>query len=91
MSSAGNEPLLVTVVVPELDAGDEPVQLVQWLVDPGAPVHTGDRIAELLVAGVVFHLASPADGVLIRRFKSAHSRVATGEVLACIEREPDDE
>lgn len=85
MSSSPNSSALVPVIVPELDSRSRPVQLVQWLVDPGAAVLEGDRIAELLVAGVVFHLASPADGVISGVAIRAHSRVGIGDVLGWIE------
>jgi pyruvate/2-oxoglutarate dehydrogenase complex dihydrolipoamide acyltransferase (E2) component len=75
----------VPVTVPEVDRRTRSLQLVQWLVDPGAKVHTGDRIAELLVAGVVFHLPSPVDGVIRRVAIRAHSRVGIGDVLGWIE------
>jgi pyruvate/2-oxoglutarate dehydrogenase complex dihydrolipoamide acyltransferase (E2) component len=73
------------VVVPKLDHPSRRVQLVQWLVDPGTAIHAGDRIAELLVAGVVFHLAAPVDGVLSRVAVRAHTPVRTGEILCWID------
>lgn len=85
MSSSPNSAALVPVTVPELDSRSRPLQLVQWLVDPGAVVHAGDRIAELLVAGVVFHLPAPADGLVSRLAIRAHSRVGVGDVLGWIE------
>lgn len=90
MSSSTNNAALVPVIVPELDSRTRPLQLVQWLVDPGASVHAGDRIAELLVAGIVFHLPSPADGVIIRVVIRAHSRVGIGDVLGWIEPTPEE-
>ena len=85
MSSSPNSSSRVPVTVPELDSRTRSIQLVQWLVDPGASVHEGDRIAELLVAGVVFHLASPADGVISGVAIRAHSRVGIGDVLGWID------
>jgi pyruvate/2-oxoglutarate dehydrogenase complex dihydrolipoamide acyltransferase (E2) component len=84
VSSSTNNAALVPVTVPELDSRTRSLQLVQWLVDPGAPVHAGDRIAELLVAGVVFHLPSPTDGVISQVAIRAHSRVGIGDVLGWI-------
>lgn len=84
MTSPPRDTGLLPVTVPELDDRSQPLLLVQWLVDPGAKVHAGGRIAELLVAGVVFHLASPNDGVLQRMSVSAHSPVRIGDVLAWI-------
>ena len=85
MSSSPHDPVRVGVVVPELDAPKSPVQLVQWLVDPGTPVQQGDRIAELLVAGVVFHLAAPADGILSSTAVRDHSPTRIGAVLGWID------
>ena len=84
MTSLPPDPLLSPVTVPELDDRSRPLQLVQWLVDPGTRVHAGDRIAELLAAGVVFHLAAPVDGVLQQVKVRAHSPVVVGDVLAWI-------
>jgi pyruvate/2-oxoglutarate dehydrogenase complex dihydrolipoamide acyltransferase (E2) component len=80
----------VPVIVPELDSPTSPVQFVQWLVDPGTTLHTGDRIAELLVAGVVFHLSAPVDGVLSRATVRAHTPVGIGDVLGWIAATPDE-
>lgn len=81
MSSSPHSEPLSPVVVPKLDSPSRPVQLVQWLVDPGTALHAGDRIAELLVSGVVFHLAAPVDGVLLRVATQSHSAVRIGDVL----------
>lgn len=84
MTSIPPESEFFPVTVPELDDRSQPLQLIQWLVDPGAQVFAGGRIAELLVAGVVFHLAAPVDGVLQRLAVSDHSPVHIGDVLAWI-------
>lgn len=89
MSSSPDSAPLTPVVVPDLGARSQPVQLVQWLVDPESRVHAGDRIAELLVAGVVFHLPAPADGVLTTIRIRAHSPVKVGDVLGGIDPAPD--
>ena len=84
MTSIPSDAGLLPVTVPELDDRSQPLLLVQWLVDPVAQLRAGDRIAELLIAGVVFHLASPMDGVLQRTTASAHSRVQIGQVVALV-------
>lgn len=54
------------IILPDLGAGDQPIRLAQWLVESGDTVVQGDRVAEVLVGGVLFHVASPADGVVQR-------------------------
>lgn len=85
MSSSPDRAPLTPVVVPDLGTRSQPVQLVQWLIDPGTFVHAGDRIAELLVAGVVFHLPAPVNGVLTTIRIRAHSPVCVGDLLAWID------
>lgn len=89
MSSSPGDPRHVPVVVPELDARTSPLQLVQWLVDAGTPVLAGDRIAELLVSGVIFHLPAPGDGTLATQAVRNHSPVHIGDVLGWIDAAPD--
>ena len=75
---------LQDVLVPDLGAGDEPIRFVTWLV-PGASVIPGERIAELLTAGSVFHLEAAAEGVLVDRRAQPGDSVASGAVIARIE------
>ncbi|MFO1094044.1 MAG: lipoyl domain-containing protein [Planctomycetaceae bacterium] len=85
MSSSPRDPRRVPVIVPELDARTSPMQLVQWLVDAGTSVQAGDRIAELLVSGVIFHLAAPEEGVLSSRVVRDRAPVQIGDVLGWID------
>lgn len=85
MTSIPPDSALSPIVVPELDDRSRLLQLVQWLVDPGTQLHAGDRIAELLVAGVVFHLAAPVAGILRKVSVRPHSSVSIGDVLGWIE------
>ncbi|MCA8998606.1 MAG: lipoyl domain-containing protein [Planctomycetaceae bacterium] len=63
----------------------QPIRLVNWLVRSGAQVIPGERLAELLTDGVVFHLESPVAG----KFKSPRATpgqiVAPGDRVAMIE------
>jgi len=72
-----------SVAVPELGCGT--VQVVQWLVSPGTVVAAGDRLAELLAGGVLFHLAADVDGVLVEVCRDRGAAASTGETLAWIE------
>lgn len=73
----------IPIVVPEL--GGEPVQVVQWLVEPGTSLVAGDRLLELLTAGVLFHLSADADGVLVQQDCTRGCLVNAGETLGWIE------
>ena len=73
------------LIVPRLDAEDSPVRLVQWLIEESAPVSTGDRVAELLADGVLFHVSCDVSGVLVRIERHRGADVRTGETLAWIE------
>ena len=74
----------IPVAVPELGAEDAPIQFVTWLVPRRANLIVGERIAELLTAGAVFQLESPAEGRLIRQSAEPGQTVAPGEVLGAI-------
>jgi pyruvate/2-oxoglutarate dehydrogenase complex dihydrolipoamide acyltransferase (E2) component len=71
-------------VVPELKAG-APIRVVQWLVDPGTHVLAGDRVVELIASGIVFHVESPAEGVLEEIARGGRAEVGVGEVLGWVE------
>lgn len=72
----------IAISVPELGAGDRPIEVVQWLVDETRMVSAGDRIVELLADGVVFHLTSDRAGLLDRIERSRGAVVQAGETLA---------
>lgn len=56
---------VVTVAIPDLGTGTLPIRFLTWLVPTGSQVITGERIAEILVDGIVFCVESDHDGVLI--------------------------
>ena len=85
MSSAGNESERAAIVVPDLKSGSAPIRVVQWLVDPGANVLAGDRVVELVANGIVFHVESPAEGVLAEIKRSGRAEIQVGEVLGLVE------
>lgn len=87
MSSAECETPRVPIAVPDVGAVEQTVRFLQWLVDIGSPVHCGDRVAEVLVAGIVFHIPAPVDGVLAEIETSARTGLSTGDVLGWIEPE----
>ncbi|MDB5386162.1 MAG: hypothetical protein JWM11_1808 [Planctomycetaceae bacterium] len=69
------------ITMPEIGAGQLPVQVSSWLVETGEFVFEGDRIVELLVPGMTFDVRAPADGKLIRIDKSSGANVKAGETL----------
>lgn len=87
MSSAANEPQRAAIKVPTLGAGHAPLLLVQWLVDLHTPVLCGDRVAEVLTAGVVFQVPAPAAGTLAAVEKGMRTTVQEGDIIGWIERD----
>ncbi len=87
MSSAAPDSSRIAVAVPELGAGEQTVRFLQWLVDVGSPVCSGDRVAEVLVSGIVFHVAAPADGVLVEIETASRTGISPHDVLGWIEPE----
>ena len=74
------------VIIPEdlWDEDDPSGSTVIWLVEDGAPVRSGDLIAEILVEKVTLELAAAADGHL-RILVEAESVVNKGDRIAVIE------
>lgn len=75
----------VPIRLPDIGAGDEPIRFGQWLVDEGDAVLTGDRLAEVLAGSVLFHVASPAEGTLIRGDAMPEGVLTVGAVLGVID------
>lgn len=76
------------IELPELGTAGEPAVLAVWLVDASDRVSRGDRVAEVVVSGVVFEVRAPADGRLQRLAVRADDVIPEGGVLAWFE--PDD-
>lgn len=73
--------LELPIKTPEIGAGALPVQVSSWLVETGEYVFEGDRIVELMVPGITFDVAAPADGRLIRIEKFSGAIVKPGDIL----------
>ena len=73
------------VVIPELGAAREPIEISCWLIDPAEAVDIGERILELLIRGVTVDVTADACGVLRRVSKWAGDVVVPGETVAWIE------
>jgi hypothetical protein len=72
-------------VVPDVQSGGQPIHFVQWLVEPETYIHAGDRVAELLISGVLFHVESPADGTFVGPGQLMRAEVSVGEVLGWVD------
>lgn len=56
----------IPISLPELVSAEDSLVFGQWLVDDGEDVLTGDRVAEVLTAGVLLYAVAPAEGAVIR-------------------------
>ena len=72
------------VLVPDLGSGELPVRMGCWLVDVGDEISEGQRLAELILPGTVFEIASPADGFLVGIERANGAAVECGTVLAML-------
>lgn len=75
----------IPIILPDLGAGDQPLRLSAWFVEPGDEVEPGDRVVEVLVAGMTCDIPSPAAGRISRLEKELDANVHPGDVLAWIE------
>jgi pyruvate/2-oxoglutarate dehydrogenase complex dihydrolipoamide acyltransferase (E2) component len=57
---------------------------VQWLVDVGMHVEEGDRVAEVLTGGVLFHVPAPASGNLVMVVRGDGALIEVGDMLGVI-------
>lgn len=85
MSSANDDSNGTPIELPHLGVGDAPIQLVQWLVAVGAEVIEGERVAEVLADGVLFHVEAPASGLLTSILVSGGAQLSSDVVLGYIE------
>ncbi len=72
------------VVIPNLGTADKPIIFLIWLVDEGAYVIPGERIAEILVDSVLFHLESPQEGHIQKLCVKPDAIVRQGEQVAML-------
>ncbi len=73
-----------SIVLPDLGAGDQQVRLAQWLVETGDGVIEGDRVVEVLVGGVLFHVAAPTDGIVTRMIDNKDAILAPAATLGFV-------
>ncbi len=75
------------IVLPDLGASGQPIRLAQWLIESGDGVIEGDRVAEVLVGGMLFHVSAPADGVVTRLIDTEGALLTPATTLGFIETE----
>ena len=80
----------VSLSLPDLGVGDEPVRVSGWLADRGDLVIEGDRVAEVMISGVTFDVEAPHSGQLTEINKSVDATVSRGDVLGWLN-SPDNE
>jgi pyruvate/2-oxoglutarate dehydrogenase complex dihydrolipoamide acyltransferase (E2) component len=76
------DPAPVRLTVPDLGLAGVTLVLSLWLVPEGSDVIEGDRVAELLAAGVTIDLAAPVSGRFARALADEDDAVFPGAVLA---------
>lgn len=76
----------VPIVLPELGSRGQPIQFVQWLVRAGDHVLEQDRVAEVLLGGVLFHVTAPAEGIIHHLIESEDVLIRPGDTLGSITR-----
>jgi pyruvate/2-oxoglutarate dehydrogenase complex dihydrolipoamide acyltransferase (E2) component len=72
------------VRLPDLLAEDAVIEFGQWLVEDGARVLSGERIAEVLTAGVLLYVDAPAEGTLVRSNIHTGTRLARDAIVGLI-------
>ena len=71
--------------VPQLGGSlDLEIRIAGWLVEQGEMIRQGDRLVELLLPGVVYHVHSPATGYLQNQIPPAGTIVHAGDLLGQI-------
>lgn len=66
------------------------MQFGQWLVDSGEFVLAQDRVAEILVGCVLFHVSAPAEGILQHVVEREGIRLRPRETLGFVHVAPVD-
>ncbi len=84
MTEAGRIP----IVLPDLGAEGESVRFAQWLVCNGGHVLQHDRVAEVLVGGILFHVTSPAEGAVQHLVEQEGQHLGTGDRLGFVTAAP---
>ena len=77
-------PRPVEITPPAVLPEDDAATLQQWLVGVGDEVYSGERIAEVILPGVLVSVAAPCSGRLVEIVTGPAGRVRPGQVLGWI-------
>lgn len=80
--------MATAITVPELGTAGSPLKISAWFVDPGDSVEVGDRLFEVLIAGITCDVAATCAGRVTRIDKPIDAEVRTGQTVAWIETAP---
>lgn len=80
MTDAYPTPIIVT----DPGSGEQAVRFGQWLVEDGEFVLAGDRVAELLVRGVLLYVTAPVDGRVEMRWRAVGTVISPGTVIGLV-------
>jgi len=70
---------------PDIGEGLEEGKIIQWYVDKGQAVNSGDPVVKMETDKVVTDIPSPKTGVIAARFGAVGETVHVGNVLIEIE------
>lgn len=77
----------VEITPPPVLPPDDGATLQQWLVSTGDEVYAGERLAEIVLPGILVSVAAPCSGRLIEIVAGPTATVRPGQVLGRIEPE----
>ncbi len=81
--------MTVPVKIPDLGAADDNVTLVRWLVEEGAEIIRGQKIAAIETDKAMVELESVAAGVLLKKCAAEGEDATTGDIIAYVGRPGD--
>lgn len=61
------------------------MRMMNWLVDPGEPVHEGDILLEAGLPGIVSDLRAPIAGCVRERLVTENTWVTPGDIVGWFE------
>lgn len=84
MCSHPDDTTRVPILLPDLGAEGQTVRLAQWLVKSGDHVLEHDRVVEVLLGGVLFHVQSPAEGAVHCIIETEGTPLHPGDILGTV-------
>ena len=74
----------VPIIIPDFGAADDRMTIVQWLVEEGAEVSRGDKLAAIETDKAVVELESVASGILLKKCAAEGEDAVAGDVIAYV-------